>query len=266
MEGASVVGRQLPSVQSRSGRGLGGAKRRALASAGLARGGPRTPAPSYDDARPLDAALLGLFRRRMAEELGRDSAMSGYDAIVDMSRQLKARGPGASGTRLATQRILVSLFPSWLLPAFRVMFARPFPAFSLRLNAWVTALTCQWLMGKCEVNASETDASGGAKLEGYGVKVERCRYLEETGCAAICLNCCKVPTQAFFAQDMGLPLSMEPNYEDFSCQFKFGLTPPPPEADEAFTTPCFSQCPTAREAEGAKQCYAVGPLPPPGSG
>jgi hypothetical protein len=28
-----------------------------------------------------------------------------------------------------------------------------------------------------------------------GVLVERCRYLEEAGCASICLNSCKVPTQ-----------------------------------------------------------------------
>jgi hypothetical protein len=41
-----------------------------------------------------------------------------------------------------------------------------------------------------------------------------------------CLNpgshpcCLQVPTQEFFARDMGLPLEMKPNYEDFSCQFR----------------------------------------------
>ena len=38
--------------------------------------------------------------------------------------------------------------------------------------------------------------------------MRRCRYLEETGCASVCINSCKLPTQAFFAQDMGLPLTM----------------------------------------------------------
>jgi hypothetical protein len=28
-----------------------------------------------------------------------------------------------------------------------------------------------------------------------GVLVERCRYLEQSGCASICINSCKVPTQ-----------------------------------------------------------------------
>lgn len=50
--------------------------------------------------------------------------------------------------------------------------------------------------------------------------------------------------QNFFAQDMALPLHMEPNYEDFSCQFSFGVQPPPVAEDPAFTTPCFTQCPS----------------------
>ena len=54
--------------------------------------------------------------------------------------------------------------------------------------------------------------------KGYGVLVERCRYLEQSGCAAVCINSCKVPTQEFFAKNMGLQLTMTPNYEDFSCQ------------------------------------------------
>ncbi len=31
--------------------------------------------------------------------------------------------------------------------------------------------------------------------QGQGVLVERCRYLEQAGCASICINSCKVPTQ-----------------------------------------------------------------------
>ena len=54
--------------------------------------------------------------------------------------------------------------------------------------------------------------------KGYGVLVQRCRYLEQSGCAAVCVNSCKVPTQEFFATKMGIPLTMTPNYEDFSCQ------------------------------------------------
>ncbi|EFJ43024.1 hypothetical protein VOLCADRAFT_106966 [Volvox carteri f. nagariensis] len=98
----------------------------------------------------------------------------------------------------------------------KVMFSKPFPDFSCRLNALATALTCQWLMGPCKVNDVEID--GGVVGKGHGVLVERCRYLEQAGCASVCINSCKIPTQTFFAKDMGLPLTMTPNYDDFSCQ------------------------------------------------
>lgn len=42
----------------------------------------------------------------------------------------------------------------------------------------------------------------------------------------MCINSCKVPTQLFFSRHMGLPLTMTPNYDDYSCQFAFGKTPP----------------------------------------
>lgn len=55
---------------------------------------------------------------------------------------------------------------------------------------------------------------------------------------------------------MGLPLTMTPNYEDFSCQFAFGLTPKPQGEDEALRTPCFGQCPTARSGP---RCHNIVP-------
>jgi hypothetical protein len=75
-------------------------------------------------------------------------------------------------TQAETHEILRSLFPSWLLPAFRVMFARPLPEFSNKLNAWVTALTCQWLMGPNKVN--DVELRDGSVGRAQGVLVERC--------------------------------------------------------------------------------------------
>jgi hypothetical protein len=241
---------------------------------------------------------------------------------------LNSQHSTAHGTQESTRQILRSLFPSWLPGAFKacthlvvaplrhhdasealshlgaqVMFSRPMPALSCRLNAWVTALTCQWLMGPCQINDVEVD--GGTVGRGQGVLVERwacelarmhisesghavrtckqcllcrCRYLEETGCASVCLNSCKVPTQVrrscceiclqacawfhigscvllqeFFARDMGLPLTMTPNYDDASCQFSFGATPKPWHDDDAFQTACFVQCPT-KQRHREKRC------------
>lgn len=52
------------------------------------------------------------------------------------------------------------------------MFSRPMPQLSCKLNAVVTALTCQWLMGPCAVNDAEDN--NGRVLPRQGVKIERC--------------------------------------------------------------------------------------------
>lgn len=87
----------------------------------------------------------------------------------------------------------------------------------------------------------------------------RCRYLEEAGCASICINSCKVPTQEFFRTEMGLNVTLEPNYEDFSCQFVFGKTPLPEASDDIMTSPCFTQCPSKRARPGQSKCGGVEP-------
>ena len=33
---------------------------------------------------------------------------------------------------------------------------------------------------------------------------------------------------------------MDPNFEDLSCEMKFGVKPPPFEEDKAFNEPCFT--------------------------
>ena len=53
----------------------------------------------------------------------------------------------------------------------QVMFSQPLPTFSCQMNAWATWLTCQWLMGPCEVNDVEVD--GGKQAVGHGVLVKR---------------------------------------------------------------------------------------------
>lgn len=37
------------------------------------------------------------------------------------------------------------------------------------------------------------------------------RYLESSGCVGMCVNMCKIPTQDFFTNEFGLPLTMTPS-------------------------------------------------------
>ncbi|KAH8964382.1 hypothetical protein BDL97_04G064400 [Sphagnum fallax] len=78
-----------------------------------------------------------------------------------------------------------------------------------------------------------------------GVHIQKCRYLETSGCTGLCVNLCKLPTQYFFTEELGMPLTMEPNFEDLSCEMIFGQIPPRPEDDPALRQGCFSKCPTS---------------------
>lgn len=52
-----------------------------------------------------------------------------------------------------------------------------------------------------------------------GVQIERCRYLAESNCVGMCVNLCQQPVQTFFTEQLGMPLTMEPNFEDYSCRY-----------------------------------------------
>jgi len=57
------------------------------------------------------------------------------------------------------------------------------------------------------------------------VQAERCRFIESTQCASVCVNSCKVPSQEWLFKDFGMNVHIRPNYDDFSCNWKFGERP-----------------------------------------
>ncbi|KAK1420449.1 hypothetical protein QVD17_22059 [Tagetes erecta] len=188
----------------------------------------------------FDHVFLNLFRNKMAQEVGWDSEKVGYDGLIDVANRLMVARTNAE-TKDAAVRILRSLFPPLLLELYKILIA-PIAQGKVAavMVARVTALSCQWLMGTCTVN--NVDLPDGSSIPS-GVFVERCKYLEESKCVGICVNTCKLPTQEFFMDHMGVPLLMEPNFTDYSCQFKFGVTPP--EEDSILKEPCLEVCPNA---------------------
>ncbi|KAJ7973072.1 Beta-carotene isomerase D27, chloroplastic [Quillaja saponaria] len=191
----------------------------------------------------FDDLFLNLFRNKLVEEVGWDSEKPGYDGLIEVANRLMMKGRTNSDTREATVRILRSLFPPFLLELYQMLIA-PIGGgkVAAMMVARVTALTCQWLMGPCTVNF--VDLPDGTSCRS-GVFVERCKYLEESKCIGICINTCKLPTQTFFKDHMGVPLLMEPNFSGFSCQFKFGVLPPLPQDDSTLKEPCLEECPNA---------------------
>ncbi|GAQ83133.1 hypothetical protein KFL_001370030 [Klebsormidium nitens] len=181
----------------------------------------------------IDRLAMNLFRRKMQTVTGARTKETGYDAFVDVSKALM-RGKSAQEQQAAVSRVLLSLIPRHLPYIIRTFF-KP-TRLSLELNALFTPSIFSWLVGPAEVVEVEVN---GVKQK-TGVKIKKCRYLEASGCVGMCVNVCKVPTQDFFTKEFGLPLTMNPNFDDMSCEMVFGQVPPPIEEDKAFQQPCFA--------------------------
>jgi len=232
------------------------------------RAGPSTPPPTRRDG-PLERVFLRAFTDVMRRELDGDDAVASagtFDETRDACLRLVRESGDARETRARGLRILRNCAPEWFPRAFG-FFLSLFPSwFAARHAAAVTPLVLPWLVGDAEVNDVPVDGSvaldDGREVStsvfaaamrapkapaGYkqGVLLKRCRVLEETGCAAVCANVCKHPTQKFFTEEIGLPVTLTPNYETFECQFSYGATPPDAADDVAFSTPCFRQCPAS---------------------
>ena len=55
-----------------------------------------------------------------------------------------------------------------------------------------------------------------------GLVVEKCKFLQQSGCKGLCLHQCKLPAQEFFSDTLGLDLTVKPNFETQECQWSFG--------------------------------------------
>ncbi|KAL7540237.1 hypothetical protein ACHAXR_012526 [Thalassiosira sp. AJA248-18] len=200
----------------------------------------------------VDSIFMSLFRVKLAERLNRpdndiripDSKLELNDfmGINEITLAMNTQYSNRTQVQEMAREVLVSLFPSFILDRYPSWFARPFPEFSARMCAWATMVGGTWLMGECEVN-DVPEMENGGKYQ--GVLVKRCRFLEESQCASICVNSCKIPTQNFFRQNMGLALTMTPDYETGECQFAYGRLPTEEEEREARETPCLMRCPSS---------------------
>lgn len=203
-----------------------------------------TPRPTVAHATPpvgtdpLSVAFIGLCRTAYGNLAGwqspndwRDPAAT-FAGMVDVSRALlRSKRGDASAARAAVIEGLPRV-PAW----FRRLF--PYSRWGAALNARVTPGAFGWLVGAARVIEIDVD---GRPLRA-GVEIERCRYLEAAGCAAMCVNMCQQPVQTFFTRELGMPLRMEPDFQTGACVMSFGVAPL--EDDPALRTPCLAGCGT----------------------
>ena len=122
--------------------------------------------PDYENihgplGKAIDRIFLMVFRARMAEHVGVDSSLpkDDYQGLMELTNALNARYSDRKEVQKTAQNVLRSLFPSWLPGQYAILFSKPFPEFSARMNAWATRVAGTWLMGECEVNDIEIDGN-----------------------------------------------------------------------------------------------------------
>ncbi len=192
----------------------------------------------------IDQIFIALFSRKMAKAVGEKPKFKGYGGFVDLSQQIM-KGRTAPQQQELVGVVLKSLVPSPVLYLIRTLFSPT--KWVCESNAWFATVLFEWLVGKSEIQEVEIIGEDNQpRQQKSGVKIKKCRYLEESGCVGMCLNMCKIPTQKFFTESFGIPLTMTPDFEDFSCKMVFGQNPPPLETESASSHPCLqSFCPTA---------------------
>ena len=192
----------------------------------------------------VDNIFMSLFRIKLAEKINTESKLplTDFRGIIELTSSMNSQYNNRTQVQETAQEVLVSLFPKFILDRYPSWFAEPFPVFSAKMCAWATVVGGTWLMGECEVNDVPEMENGG---KNQGVLVQMCRFLEESQCASTCVNSCKIPTQNFFRQNLGLPLTMTPDYETGECQFAFGKLPTEEEEREAREVPCLMRCPSS---------------------
>ena len=198
---------------------------------------PEPPEPTVYHDNAIERVLIRLFSHKIAQHIGVKSYKPGYDGFVDLSKKI-VRGRSATEQQAVVGQVLRSLVPAPVLWFIRTAFSPT--QLVCELNAWFATKLFVWLVGECAVETTTvTDATGETREQASCVKIKKCRYLEASHCVGACVNVCKVPTQEFFTQEFGIPVTMTPNFEDYSCEMVFGQMAIPIEEDESIQNqPC----------------------------
>ncbi|KFK42667.1 hypothetical protein AALP_AA1G024100 [Arabis alpina] len=159
----------------------------------------------------------------------------GYDSLVDTASRVASN----LNTKQQHELVLIALdraFPTVILSLVKMLF--PPSKLSRELFALTTTIFFAWLVGPSEVMETEVDG----KKEKSVVFIEKCRFLEQTNCVGMCTHLCKIPSQIFIKDSLGMPIYMMPDFNDLSCKMMFGQDPPEIQDDPVMKQPCFQFC------------------------
>ncbi|CAB1100231.1 unnamed protein product [Ectocarpus sp. CCAP 1310/34] len=203
---------------------------RAIAQEGVPQLRPPLAADFYSES-VLDKVALALFRNLVQKEIGYKSEKPGYAGLIDEAQNYM--GASVEDQQDMVVRVLTTIAGPAVPPVYK-LFMAPWP-WAPFLTAFFTPSFFKFLVGPNKLDTRKDNTPGG-------VFVERCRFLEETNCKGLCTNMCKIPTERFFEETLGLAMAMEPDFDTYECRLSFGLESPAMEEDDTVPRGCLSGC------------------------
>jgi len=207
----------------------------------------------------LDKLLLKIFRSLVEKNTGGiQSEKPGIDGLLEQGRTFmlqEGQTPEAQHKMVADT--LKGLMTPVLPPFYRFFMSGIVPKLGTdydgkQIGPWfyapfltsvVTPTFFAFLVGPSYPNRRRDGQPGG-------LVVEKCKFLQESGCKGLCLHQCKLPAQQFFQNELGLALTVSPNFVTQECQWSFGEEPMLPSEDPSFPKGCLVGCESRKAMAG----------------
>mmetsp|Transcript_22923 Transcript_22923/g.54113 ORF Transcript_22923/g.54113 Transcript_22923/m.54113 type:complete len:449 (-) Transcript_22923:127-1473(-) len=199
----------------------------------------------------LDKVLLSIFRKLVEKNTnGVASDKKGIDGLLEQGRTFMLQpGQTPEAQHKMVSDTLAGLMTPVLPPFYRIFMSGIVPDIGTEWDGkqigpwfyapWLTTIVTPtffgFLVGPSYPNRRKDGHLGG-------LVVEKCKFLQESGCKGLCLHQCKLPAQQFFQENLGLSLTVSPNFVTQECQWSFGETPLPPSEDKSFPKGCLVGC------------------------
>ncbi|XP_028758424.1 beta-carotene isomerase D27, chloroplastic-like [Neltuma alba] len=183
----------------------------------------------------FDRLALHHLSKNVQKASGLYNSKSGYDSLVEAATVVSQKFNPSQQREIVIQALDRS-FPRPILSFIRTVLPRS--RLAREYFAAFTTLFFAWLVGHCEVRESEVNGIREKNV----VHIKKCRFLEQTNCVGMCVNLCKMPSQSFIKDSLGMPVNMVPNFDDMSCEMIFGEDPPASTDDPALKQPCYKLC------------------------
>ncbi|RDX89727.1 Beta-carotene isomerase D27, chloroplastic, partial [Mucuna pruriens] len=193
--------------------------------------GETRKANAYND-NLFDRFAINHLSKSVQAATGFSNDKSGYESLVEAATVAKQKFDPIQQQEVIIQA-LDRAFPKPILSFIKTLL--PPSKLSREYFAAFTTLFFAWLVGHSEVRESEVNG----RREKNVVYIPKCRFLEETNCVGMCINLCKMPSQSFIKDSLGMPVNMVPNFDDMSCEMIFGQDPPASTDDPALKQPCY---------------------------